>query len=1018
MTTTSAESAQALRQRAEEQYRMNKGTTSQLLTPEETEHLLHELQVHQIQLEMQNEELQCAHEELDASQARYYDLYDLAPVGYLTISAKRMIKEVNLAAASVLGVDRSLLVKEPIFRILPTEGQHLFYQHLKQCSEAGESKNLELRLVRGDGELFWANLQVTPAQNGEYWITINDVTESKQGEQKLRDMNIELAFQNEEKGKRAAELVIANTELAFQNEEKGKRAAELVIANTELAFQNEEKDKRADELVISEARFSGAFVYSPIGMALVSTEGKWLKANVSLCKMLGYSEEELLTRTFQDITHPDDLETDLNYVSQLLAGEIEDYRMEKRYFHKQGQIIWILLSGSLVRDSDGLPLYFIAQIENITERKLAEDALVKARILHSKSERIGKVGGWEFDIETLELTWTEEVYRIHEVDFTYKPTVAEGVNFYIPSSRSVIEQALQRAIEFGEPFDVELNIITAKGNLRSIHAIGNADLENHKVFGFFQDVTERKRLEETLWNERAFLRTLIDAAADLIYFKDNNGLYLGCNKACEAFIGLSEQDQIGKSDFEFFDKDIAEHIAMVDHEVLEGGVAIRVEEWISSPTAGRLLLETIKAPIYDKEGLPIGLVGVSRDITERKLLEEELHKAKAAAESANRAKSEFLANMSHELRNPMNGVLGMTQLLEMTELTKEQREFVAALKLSGKNLLALINDILDLSKIEAGKITLESVEFNLRRAINDIYLMQKSAIFEKKIAFNVTIDDEIPQVILGDQLRVKQIIHNLLGNAAKFTKQGSISIAAEVHERHYSSLIIQITITDTGIGISGEALDKIFKPFVQEDGSTTRQFGGSGLGLTISRQLAELMGGEISVKSTQGVGSSFILKIPFTIPTIQNTTETLPLMTSPVWDGPSLRILLVEDNPVNLKFATVLLGKHGHHIVTAENGRESLEALAHGEFDLVLMDVQMPVMNGEEALRAIRAKEAGTNAHLKVIALTAHALRDEKERFLSEGFDGYLSKPMEQQELIDEMKRVMNLTFDSHEEGE
>ena len=264
-------------------------------------------------------------------------------------------------------------------------------------------------------------------------------------------------------------------------------------------------------------------------------------------------------------------------------------------------------------------------------------------------------------------------------------------------------------------------------------------------------------------------------------------------------------------------------------------------------------------------------------------------------------------------------------------------------------------------------------------------------------------------MILGDQLRVKQIIHNLLGNAAKFTKQGGITIAAQVHERHNDSIIVQISVTDTGIGISAEALDKIFNPFVQEDGSTTRQFGGTGLGLTISRRLAELMGGDISVESSQGIGSRFILTIPFVIPIVQQTTDIMEYPTMPAWEGPSLRILLVEDHPVSLKFGTVLLGKHGHHVVTAENGRESLEALNKGEFDLVLMDIDMPVMNGEEALREIRAKEEGTSSHQKVIALTAYALRDEKKRFLSEGFDGYLSKPLEQKELVAEMKRVMNL---------
>ena len=525
------------------------------------------------------------------------------------------------------------------------------------------------------------------------------------------------------------------------------------------------------------------------------------------------------------------------------------------------------------------------------------------------------------------------------------------------------------------------------------------------------DINSEKQNEKAMIENSQFVNTLLDTVPSPIFYKDTSCRYVGCNRAYTEMTGLLPEFIRGKTFFDISGSaELADKFYDKDRELLKNP-GIQIFEWRMQVSSGEYRdFVYYKSTYQNAVGAVAGLICMKLDITEQKQLELELREARDAADSANRAKSEFLANMSHEIRTPMNGLLGMTQLLELTDLTAEQLDYVDSLKVSGNNLLSLVNDILDLSKIEAGKVTVEPAEFNLRRAIDEVTMMQKTAIFDKKLTLHTTVAEDIPPVITGDLLRVKQILLNLLGNAAKFTKTGGITIAVQVHERQYDTMIIQISVSDTGIGISAEALDKIFKPFIQEDGSTTRKFGGTGLGLTISLRLAELMGGDIAVESIQGVGSSFILKLPFTIPdTIPYAAEIGSQAAIPTWDGPSLRILLAEDNPINLKFGAVLLVKHGHQVVTAENGKVCLEALDQGGFDIVLMDIQMPVMNGEEALSVIRAKEQGASCRQRVIALTGYALRGEKDRFLSEGFDGYLSKPMAQMELITEMKRVMSI---------
>ena len=491
-----------------------------------------------------------------------------------------------------------------------------------------------------------------------------------------------------------------------------------------------------------------------------------------------------------------------------------------------------------------------------------------------------------------------------------------------------------------------------------------------------------------------------------IFYKDDKGVYLGCNRAFEKFKGVTSEEVCGKTVYDMAPPEVAQRYDEMDQAILEHP-GVQIYDWYMPDATGDMRqVEFHKATILNEDGAVNGLIGAIIDITDRKRAEAELTEALNAAESGNRAKSVFLANMSHEIRTPMNGVIGMSQLLEMTDLTSEQQEYVASLKASGKNLLSLINDILDLSKIEAGRVKLDVSEFSLHQCIENIVQSQKLLVYEKGLSLKVEVADGIPCILLGDQLRVKQILLNLLGNAVKFTMQGRISMSADVVKTTENAVSIRFSVCDTGIGISEDALAQIFKPFVQEDSTTTRKFGGTGLGLAICQQLAVLMGGNILVTSTVGVGSCFMVTLPFAIP-VETTIgeEFLSPHDNFRLSGRSLRILLAEDNQVNIQFATSLLEKLGHAVTVAENGKDCLAALGQSVFDIVLMDIQMPVMNGEEALKAIRRRERG--ADIPVIAMTAYALSGEKARFLEDGFDGYVSKPFEVEELANEMERVL-----------
>ena len=618
--------------------------------------------------------------------------------------------------------------------------------------------------------------------------------------------------------------------------------------------------------------------------------------------------------------------------------------------------------------------------------------------------------------------------RVHSVDgrvveanraivkmFGYEQNELFGKHILDFIANESMEAAMQ-FVQSGDQRPTELVGIRKDGTKISIEVIAKTIVSSgrrQRITGV-RNISARKEAEEELQRTTRELQTLIASCPIAIVTMGLDRKITLWNPACTRIFGWSESEAVGRV-LPFVPESKRDESNAFITGIFQNKEPVFFEAERVRKNGSIINCTTAAMPLLDTNGAIYGLMAVISDTTEKTMAEEALRRAKEQAELSNielskatRAKSDFLANMSHEIRTPINGVIGMTTLLLDTELSREQREYADCIRVSSTTLLSLVNDILDFSKIEAGKVQLESIDFVPHQVVEDIERTMAFAVQSKGLELRTRLSPDVPPALSGDPTRVRQVLLNLVGNAVKFTERGRVTIDVKIVTSEVNETCLYFSVADTGIGISADGLTRLFQSFSQVDSSTTRKFGGTGLGLSISQHLVSLMKGQIGVTSQVGDGSIFW----FTIPLVPAKAVGSPR--NPYTDLPTvshvgrLRVLLAEDNSVNQIIAARMLEKMGHVVVTVANGREAVEALSASPYDVVLMDCQMPEMDGFEATRTIRATLPSAQAKIPIVALTANALLGDRERCLDAGMDDYVTKPVKPMELAMVLERLFS----------
>ena len=803
--------------------------------------------------------------------------------------------------------------------------------------------------------------------------------------------------------------------------------------------------KQAEEVLLKAGALQKA-IFKSANFSSIATDAKGVIQifNVGAERMLGYTAAEVMNKiTPADISDPQELIARAKALSievgtlitpgfETLVFKasrgIEDI-YELTYIRKDGSRFGAVVSVTALRDAQDIIIGYLLIGTDNTARQQAEQALLKAGALQRaifNSANFSSIATDAKGVIQIFNVGAERMLGYAAAEVMNKITPAD-----ISDPQELIARAKELSIEIGTLItpgfealvfkasrgieDIyELTYIRKDGSrfpaVVSVTALRDAQ---DAIIGYLLIGTdntarklveaEQKKLDQRLRDQQFYTRSLIESNIDALMTTDPSGIITDVNKQMETLTGCTRDELIGAPFKKYFtDPERAEAAIKL---VLSQKKVTDYELTACARNGKQTVVSYNATTFYDRDRTLQGVLAVSRDVTERKLVEAELQQAKAAAESASRTKSDFLASMSHEIRTPMNAIIGIADLLAKTPLNPEQDKYVQIFRRAGDNLLNLINDILDLSKVEASQLELERTDFSVKDHLEKVTEMVAGRAREKGLALVCEIAPNVPADLVGDPTRLRQVLINLLGNAIKFTESGEVALRVAPDADSSVPTALRFTVSDTGIGIPSEKLGQVFEPFTQADSSTTRRFGGSGLGLTISKRLVELMGGRIWAESRVGEGSVFAFAVPFETWAAADRRTAAPAGTGFNAPLPALRILLAEDFPDNCTITMAYLEDTPYRVDIAENGAIACEKFIAGRYDLVLMDRQMPIMDGLTATRTIRAwEQANDRLPTPIIALTASALKRDREMCLAAGCTAFLTKPIKQEVLLQAIK--------------